>query len=58
MAIQYAYMGKPVVRIRRVRDGVLLTFPNKKLGNKHPRMVVSQEDWKLHGSKKIVDRPA
>lgn len=50
MPIRRTFKGRVVTRIQRTRAGVELTYANERPGERHEREVVSQNDWKLHGT--------
>lgn len=58
MPIHRTYKGRVVTRISRVPSGVRLTFANTQPGERHERVVVSQHDWKLHGTEQFVESPS
>lgn len=55
MPIQKTFKGIPVSRVTRLQTGkIQLTFANDKRGDRHPRQVVTESEWKQHGEAKFV----
>lgn len=50
------YQGRPVKRLRRGPDGLIVTFLGPK-GRPGEQIVVSQEDWDAHGEVREVPTP-
>lgn len=54
MPVTYSYQGKKVLRLVKRADGkITLIMPNRRPGERHPRMVVSQEDWRRFGNRQV-----
>jgi len=49
MAVKRTYKGTPVIRMMRVKGGILLVLANKRPGDVHPRMVITQQQWDRDG---------
>ena len=58
MPIRRTYKGRVVTRIQWTPHGVELTFANERPGERHERRVVSQDDWKLHGTERYEATPS
>jgi len=54
MPVVKSYRGRPLSRVSKHQDGVLLTYPSLHDGNPRERVVVSQEDWDKYGVKEYV----
>lgn len=49
------YKGRPVKRMREVRDGILLTFVSAVRGKPGPQLTITQADWDRYGEHRDVD---
>ncbi len=57
MPVVRTYKGTPVVHVKRVRKGIRLTLANSRPGEVHPRMIITQEEWKRDVKTRYVEPP-
>ena len=43
------YKGRPVKRMRQVKDGIILTFVSPEARKPGEQITISQTDWDQHG---------
>lgn len=54
--VRKTYKGIPITRSKRVPGGIQLVLGNKRPGDVHKRIVISQADWDKHVVTTILPR--